>query len=445
MMKRTLLAALAVAVTGLFGAAPADAQDFPEYKFDLGINGGFAWYSDMLDDEHLVDNGEDVKFESGWVLGLNGTYWFTPSIGLRANGAYSERPLVLGSYDEIDTNDSSTDIIEDVNLWSVSGDLMFRPLADGYRMGGIASMPFIALGLGAKYTDIANEVDLGNDYRGVRFTETQTGNEFALVEEWQLMGLAALGTDLRFSDRFALRLELGDRIWDSPLRGPNFAADPDEDVGKVQHELYLTLGAHFLMGLVPPPVIAPAPAPPAPRPQPAPRPEPVEERIRVCVVDPGATNGLRMVDAIYLPATRDTVVVMNGTRRAFNTTLPTVTVANEADWFVRGEPLTVTLTDDATIEYTTWQSARMIEANQLTYLGTSRGLPVYASTDDVRDLRTAWAAAQRGAGSWDLNAILAQDAMVAAGLEEVEYLYVPLRKSGCVFQTVRIVEQVRKK
>jgi hypothetical protein len=120
-------------------------------------------------------------------------------------------------------------------------------------------------------------------------------------------------------------------------------------------------------------------------------------------------------------------------------------VANEADWFVRGEPLTVTLTDNATIEYTTWQSARMIEASQLTFLGTSRGLPVYASTDDVRDMRTAWAAAQSEAGSWDLNAILAEDAMLAAGLEEVEYLYVPLRPTGCVFQTVRIVEQVRKK
>jgi opacity protein-like surface antigen len=443
MMKRTLLAALAVAVTGLFGAAPADAQDFPDYKFDLGINGGFAWYSDMLDDAHLGNDAEDVKLESGWIVGLNGTYWFTPRVGLRANGAFSERPLVLGSYDEISGNDN-TDLVNDVNLWSVSGDLMYRPLADGYRMFGAASMPFIALGLGAKYTDIPFERDLGNDYRGARFTEPQTGNQYAIVEEWQLMGLLALGTDLRFSDRFALRLELGDRIWDSPLRDmATFAADPDEDVGKVQHELYLTLGAQFLMGLVPPPVIAPAPAPPAPRPQPAPA--PVEERIRVCVVDPGATNGLRMVDAIYLPETRDTMVVVDGTRRAFSTTLPRVTVANEADWFVRGEPLTVTLADDATIEYTTWQSARMIEADQLTFLGTSRGLPVYASTDDVRDMRTAWATAQRSANSWDLNAIVAQDAMLAAGLEEVEYLYVPLRPTGCVFQTVRIVEQVRKK
>lgn len=444
MMKRTLLAALAVAVTGLFGAAPADAQDFPGYRFDLGINGGFAWYSDILDDTHLGDaqNDNDVKFESGWILGANATYWATPMFGIRANGTYSERPLVLGSFDELDANDEDNDLMEDVNLWSASGDLMFRPMAEGLRFGRLASMPFLALGVGVKSINIAGEEPVTAD-KGGRFFNAG-GQRWALVEDKQLMGLAAIGTDFRLADNFALRLELGDRFWDGPVWSEaDIAAGNEEDTGNVVHELYLTLGTQFLLGLEAPEVVAVAPAPPAPRPQP--EPEPVEERIRVCVVDPSVEGGLTTVDAIYLPETRDTVVVRNGTRRAFSTVVPRVTVANEADWFVRGEPLTMTLADDATIEYTTWQSARMIDADQLTLVGTSRGLPVYASVDDVRDFRTDWDAARRAAGTDDLDAIVAQNAALAAELEDVEFLYVPLRPTGCVFQTVRVVEQVQKK
>jgi hypothetical protein len=446
MMKRTLLAALAVTVTGLFGAAPADAQDRPDYRFDLGVNGGFAWYSDMLDDTHLGEDAEDIKFESGWLTGIQATFWLTDMFGIRANGTFTERPLVRGSFDELDT-DESTDIREDINLYSISGDLMIRPFPDGYMMGSIESTPFIALGAGAKHANAAASYDLGNDYEGFAFTAGSGAfaTDFLFVEEWKLMGLAALGTDLRLADNFGLRLEFGDRIWDAPLRdAAEFAADPDEDRGKVTHELYAQLGAHVLLGLEEPEVVAVAPAPPPPAPEPEPEPEPVEEAITVCVIDPSADNGLVEMDAIYLPETRDTMVVVNGARRDFSTAVPNVTVANEADWFVAGEPLTMSY-GNVTVEYTTWQSARMIDANRLTYLGTSRGLPVYASTDDVMDIREEWMEAREAAASGDIDDILEENRELARELEEVQYLYVPLRPTGCVFQTVRVVEQVRKK
>jgi chromosome segregation ATPase len=87
----------------------------------------------------------------------------------------------------------------------------------------------------------------------------------------------------------------------------------------------------------------------------------------------------------------------------------------------------------------------MIDANRLMYLGTSRGLPVYASTDDVMDIREEWTDAREAAASGDIDDILEENRELARELEEVQYLYVPLRPTGCVFQTVRVVEQVRKK
>ena len=449
MKNRFLLAALAVAVTGLFGAAPAEAQDFPDYRFDIGVNGGFAWYTDMLDDTHLGDDAEDVKYESGWLTGAQITMWATPRFGIRANGTYTERPLVLGSYDEIDAEDDSNDLIEDINLWNITGDLMIRPLANGLALGGMQSMPFLALGVGAKYNDLAVEEPVatteGDDELYGQFFGAG-GEQFAIVEEWQLMGLVALGTDLRLADNVGLRLEVGDRFWDAPLRGAaELAVDPEEDLGKVVHEPYAQLGLHLLLGLEAEEVVAVRPAPPAPEPAPEPEPEPVEERIRVCVIDPSAANGITTVDAVYLPETRDTMVVVNGQRRAFATTVPRVMVANEADWFVRGEPLTVNIADNATIEYTTWQSARMIESDRLALLGMSRGLPVYANRDDVRDFWEDWEDAREAAMSNDLDDVIEENNELAAELEEVQFLYVPLRPTGCVFQTVRVVEQVRKK
>lgn len=441
MMKRTLLAATAVAVAGLFGAAPADAQDYPDYTFDLGIFGGGSWYSAMLDDEHLGEGTDNVAFKPGWVTGLQATFWFTPRFGLRAHGAYTERPIEGG--DE-GLQDEDGNLLDDVNLWSASGDLMIRLTSNT----GAKFLPYLALGVGAKNTNAWGQVAIpGTDGEEGTAFAPQAGRTFYLAEEWALMGLAGLGADVRMADNFGLRLEVGDRFWDATLYEPAATTDPEEDVGKVIHEVYGQLGLHLLMGLQEPEVIAVAPAPPAPAPapEPEPEPEPIEENIRVCVIDPGAEGGIQMVDAIYLPETRDTMVVVNGERRMLQTTLPRVTLANEADWFVRGEPLAMQVAPDYTIEYTTWQSARMIEADELTYLGDVRGVPVYAANDDAADFQDQLEDLREARMDNDLAAILEENRELRREVEEIQYLYVPLRPTGCVFQTVRQVEQVRKK
>lgn len=444
MMKRTMWAALAVAVVGLFGARPADAQEFPDYKFDVGVFGGGSWYSAMLDDEHLGEGSDDVRYKAGWVTGLQATFWATPRFGIRAHGAYSERPITGGDDAQ---QDEDGNLIDDVNLWSASGDLMIRLMPDGMMMGRWASMPYLALGIGGKNTNPPGDIVLiaEDEKTGVPFAP-EAGNTFYQMSEWTLMGLAALGTDVRLSDNFGLRLEVGDRFWDATLRDPDeLIADPDEDVGKVTHEIYGQIGAHLLLGLAAPEVVAVAPAPPPPPVQPTPPPAPREEAITICVIDPAAPGGIRTVNAIYLPERGDTMVVVNGTRRALNTTLPDVMLASEADWFVRGEPLTLTLAPDLTLEYTTWQSGRVIPANELEYLGTVRGVPVYASRNEVADVIADIRELREAEMTQDLDDILDEREDIRGQIEEIQYLYVPLRPTGCVFQTVQQVEQVRKK
>jgi hypothetical protein len=439
-MRKTLLAATAVAVVGLIGAPPAQAQDYPPARFDIGVFGGGSWYSTMLGEEHVGTDTEDVRYEAGWVTGLQATWWLSPRFGLRANGAYSERPIVGG---EESQQNADGDLATDINLWSLSGDLMVRLGDPGGRF-----VPFLALGVGAKNTNPARDNPIpGTDGEtGLSFQAEPGGAVFYQVEEWTPMGLVGLGGDFRMADNFALRLEVGDRIWDATLRSDfTLASDPEEDVGNVINEIYGQLGLHLLFGLEEPEVIAVAPTPPPPAPEPEPEPEPIEEDIVVCVIDPSADGGIRNVNAIYLPETGDTMVVVNGARQPISGTLPTVMLANDADWFVRGEPLTINMGGGVTMEYTTWQSARMIDSDDLVFLGTSRGLPVYAAADDVADVREQLREARAAAATGDLDDIVEQNRELRQQMNDIEFLYVPLQPTGCVFQTVQVVEQVRKK
>lgn len=453
MMKRTMWAALAVTVVGFFGAPPADAQEYPDYRFDIGVFGGGSWYSAMLDDDHLPDDTDAVRYKAGWVTGAQLTWWAAPRFGIRAHGAFTERPLTGG---DDGAQDEDGNLLGDINLWSISGDLMLRPTAGPWMWGNVESRPYIALGVGGKNTNPAGDIvvvpETGDEDEttGVYFDPTADGNDngFFQMSQFTLMGLAALGTDMRLSDNFGLRLEVGDRFWDATIRSPeSIASDPDEDVGNVTHEIYGQLGAHLLLGLIQPEVVAVAPAPPAPpAPAPEPEPEPVEEQITVCVIDPDGTTGIRTVNAIYLPETGDTLVTVDGQRQPLANTLPTgVRIVDDADWFVQGEPLAIEVAPTVTLEYTTWQSGRVIPAEDLEYLGTVRGLPVYAAADDVRDFRSDLQELREAERSDDLDDILDERADLRSEFEDIEYLYVPLQRTGCVFQTLEQVEQVLKK
>jgi hypothetical protein len=160
------------------------------------------------------------------------------------------------------------------------------------------------------------------------------------------------------------------------------------------------------------------------------------------VIDPMAPGGVRMVDAIFLPQTGDTVVVVEGERRPIAETLPDAALDRDAPFFVRGEPVRLRLTPTLALEYTAWETARVIEARELTYLGQIQGAPMYASSTDVANIRTILETLRQERGTHDLDVLLHERRDLRDALIDVQYLYVPLMSVGCVFQPLRQVDNI---
>jgi len=435
-------------------AAPAAAQS---WRFDFGVNGGYSWFSNAMssDETGLSGENDDVKFEAAPLLGSQLTFWLSPRIGLRANATYAETDLV-NSNDE----DTQNTLVGVVNLWSGSGDLLFRFRTPNEEWMGSEVLPYLALGLGGKwhnpagdrYTCSDSEEDKEWSCAPFAIGSGASASQFALGEQKVLMGLVGLGADIRLSPSIALRAEVNDRMWkpqiyDASNTGESNNIDlpnGDELVSKMVHEIGGQLGLHFLFGMARPEVVAVAPAPLPPPPPPPAEPEPPrEDAISVCVIDPTSPNGIRMQDALFLHATNDTVVVADGNRVPLRQSVGQIQVARTADWYVRGEPLTLRVGEHQ-LQYLTYQGATLIPADQLTFLGTINGYPVYANRAEVADLEADLAELRRANNRNDLEDVLDERNDVRGELEDIKLLYVPLEPTGCVFQTVQMLEQVRK-
>lgn len=444
-MNKTALVALAATTTAFAAAVPLKAQN---YRFDIGINGGGSTYSALLDDQRLGEGTENVKFRENWLTGAQATLWITPMIGIRANGTYTDTELKQG--DLVFAND--------VNLWSGSGDLMFRFKRPRDTWQGFEALPYVALGAGAKWVNPAGDRYFvtngdGESVSGVPFgctagvcfgpggVPTAASNVFFLREKTSFMGLGGLGADLRFTPRFAVRVEAGDRIYKPSVVEVGAAGFPagvtaltDDNVARTVHEIYGQLGLHALLGLQRPEVVAvaPAPAPPVEAPAPA----PTTESVDVCVVDPTATGGLRTVTATHNLTTNDTTVTVNGTEMPLSQSVGTVPVAANATWYVQGEPLVIG-SGRTTVRYVAFGSPRVISSSDLTFLGTVDGMPVYADRNAVTGVLAT-------TPPGDLSMQVNQNRAYFTGLENVQVLYVPMQATGCVFQPVQLQEQVRK-
>ena len=447
-MNVLVRAALTAALVAPVVAAPASAQ---RYKVDFGLNGGYSWYSAMLGSDELGAEDADVRFNPNWLLGSQLTFWATPKIGIRANMTYTDTDLVIddgGTGEEIVSN-------EHINLWSGTGDLLFRFREPNEEWMGMETLPYLALGLGGKWHNPAGDfVTCTDNEEG----ESQAchpfgvnGNGFALMEQKTLAGLIGLGADFRMSPNMAIRLEVNDRIYKPKLYEADFVSttawnlpNGDDNVSKVVHEIGAQIGLHILAGLAAPPVVAVRPAPPEPAPTPPPTPAPPrEDAITVCVIDPTVPAGYRMQTATFLHASGDTVVTLNGQRVPLDRAVGTVVVAGGQDWYVSGAPLTVTVGNDS-YEYLTYQGARQIDANRLTFLGTVNGLPVYADRDQVADVREQLEEVREARGENDLEDILEQEEDLREAIDAVQIVYAPLQPTGCVFQALQRQQQVRK-
>lgn len=427
-MTRTAIAVLSTAFA-LGAAIPAGAQ---EYRFDIGVDGGLAYFtSSLTEDDGLT---EDLQFGPGWIAGFEATGWINRNFGIRFDLGYTEKALKQGDTDILVEGDEGA-VREDINLWDVAGSLVWR--FAGPEPGeflGLEVMPYLSAGAGVKIIDVATDGDF------FPFNVATTGGvqQYFIDASNTLEGRAALGADFRVHPRAIFRLEVGDIIWDSPIVAS--AAD-DEDVGKTIHQLYGTLGLAIPLGFIAPPPVAIAPPPPPPAP--APEPEPREERVSICVIDPTVDAGVRTVDALYLVDDRDTVVVQNNRRIPITTAYGNVTVAPDAPWYVAGEPLAFELGARRT-EFVSYGGARVIPSGSLAFLGYQNGIAVYADADDVSDVREQWREMRDAQARGDIDDAIGNRAELREEFNEIEFLYVPMDPIGCVFQALQRVEEVRK-
>ncbi|HEX7120206.1 MAG TPA: hypothetical protein VF212_15535 [Longimicrobiales bacterium] len=480
-MNLLLRAAAAAALLLPLAVAPATAQN---YRGAWTLYGGGIWFSDLNDngdigvddiddvlfedvfdvDPDLIDGDEfgflDLSLESGWVAGTQLEYWFgSGRFGLRANGGYTERSFDLegdnlfffdldDDIDDIDEDGDDNDLaFGDVNVWLLDGDLMIRILRpERDRVWA----PFVSLGAGvviynpagsgtiiippanAAFGDfefVGIDVDDDGDFDDFDLETDEEGNS-----ETQFATAFGLGTDIlpgwnlgNFG--IGIRLEVADHIaWDSPAE-PLFGDEDFDPVHNVRFTagLLTTFGRLFEEEVV---AVAPPPAPPAP---------PAEERITVCVIDPN-TYEVEFVNAVYVPSTGDTLVAVNGQRTPLMTAYPVTSpvFVGNAPWFTAGEPLTITVAGVET-EWVTYGGGRIIEPDDLAFLGTVNGTPVYADAEEVDEVRDEL----EDAANEDLEDRLEEIDEARAAFDEIDVVYVPL-EAGCVFQPLRRVEEVRK-
>lgn len=442
-MKRYWCLGVAAALGFAAWAGPASAQS---YWFDLGVNGGFSLHTPMVDDGVGNVTGA-TKFGTGWLVGGQLTIWPWDRVGLRANFNYADRTL-----------EADDEIWPSNNLYSGSGDLVFRFRAPNETWQGAETLPFLALGAGIKWINPSGDDFICYDTSRNEFWScvpfNQGGGATAAVGEWKesWMGLIGIGADFRFSPRWLARVELNDRIYKPQVQnvagflGGNVWAVPDgeSNEAKLVHEISASVGLSIAFGMKGPAMVATAPPPPPPTPTPTPTPEPPppprEDAISVCVIDPTTTQGIRMQQAMFVHASGDTVVVTAGQRVPLRQSVGTLTTAENADWYVRGAPFVVPMTAQQRAEFATYGGPTRLQPADVVFLGTVSGMGVYVGTNEAQALRAPLQAAQ-GA---DLAAKLAASQALRTAFDEVRVVYVPLRAIGCAFQPLQRQEEVRK-
>ena len=456
-LRKVVLAALLMPLA----AAPVTAQS---WKWDFGVNAGYAFFNKLMDQEQtgLPDDhpAEEIKFAQGLIYGSQLTFWPSSKLGFRLNARYGSHDIKGNDLDEFD-------FVEDVNLWAGTLDLMLRLKAPAEEFTGMEMLPYLAGGLGLKWHNpgfdqfTCNDPEEGKSWTCGPYTTGlgATGpnantRRFAIGELKQFMGHVGLGADWRLSRGFALRTEISDQIYrprinqtSAPSGNTYTLIQSDNNVASVTHEIAGQIGLHFLFGVpraAAVAVVTPPPAPVAPTPQPQPQPQPERtESLTICVVDPTAPGGIRMQSVTFYPTRGDTMVNVNGQNVLLRNAVGNVMVASSADWYVRGQPLTMTVGGER-IEFVTTGSARMVEASELAFLGTVNGLAIYADKDDVADVREELAELNRAQRGTDLAKILEEHKDLREDLADVKVFYVPLQPTGCVFQAVQRQEAVRK-
>ena len=472
-MKVLFKAGFTALALASFVSTPIMAQ---AYRWDASINGGGTVFTNLLgSNDDIITNAslidtDAIKFRPSWIAGGQLGYWFARNFGVRANFAYSAPDFRQGDIH----------LFDDINVWNGTGDLLFRFVKPNKEWKGTEVLPYFAAGLGATWVNPPGnafiEVDDGfftefpetfpvtvegrsgipvicrvgicngpatPGFPGIGGIPVLGERTLFLKEGAKFAGLLGLGADFRFAPNFAVRLEVGDRIWKAPFdevateENVFFIVRKIDEIGKTINQFYGTLGLAVPFGLIHVPkavAVRPAPAPPPPPPPPPP---PATETITVCVVDVTAPTGLAVLTGERNLQTGDTTVIRSGVATPISAAVGNVIVAGSADWFVRGEPLGIG-TDKNKLIFLPVGSSRVIDANELDFIGTVNGLAVYVD----RTVKTG-ALAVLGPNT-DVTMIVNQNKGVHDALDKVTTLYVPASGSGCVFQEMARQQAVRK-
>ncbi len=190
-----------------------------------------------------------------------------------------------------------------------------------------------------------------------------------------------------------------------------------------------------------------APAPAAP-PEPAPTAggaagaaakaqPPAEEHLQFCALAPTSSAGLRTLEAVHVPGSRDTLAVEAKGRIPLSEAVSDARVASQATWFQSHLFLDLKV-GGITRHFAIYDLGRVIEPADLAYLGTVDGLPVYAAAADVAPIKGELASLL--GTERDLPKLLLMHAPLRATVRRLSVLYVPLAPTGCVFQPLLRVE-----
>jgi len=158
---------------------------------------------------------------------------------------------------------------------------------------------------------------------------------------------------------------------------------------------------------------------------------PGEHRFALCALAPHSTAGLRRLEVLRIEGRADTLALVEGKRLPLSEVVGEVPTARQMAWFSAKKPLTLPI-GQHTLRYQIYDVGRVIEAGDLAYLGMVDGLPVYAAAEDVapaaRELKPLLEEDR------DLVRLLARSPALRRQLRSTDVLYVPLSRTGCVFQ-----------
>ena len=146
-------------------------------------------------------------------------------------------------------------------------------------------------------------------------------------------------------------------------------------------------------------------------------------------------RGLRTVAAVRRAGEPDTFAILAGRRVPLRKALGDARVAGQTRWFRERHSLEVPLgRGREPRHFAIYDVGRIIEGGQLAYLGTVDRLPVFAAAEDVAPVRAELTRSLQT--QTDLPRLLAASARLRASFQALEVVYVPLRRSGCVFQAL---------